>query len=62
MNQGPSTATNVMVTDPAPAGLTFVSNSGNCITAFPCVLGDLAPGQSRTFTTTFNIPSGYAGA
>jgi large repetitive protein len=58
-NHGPSTATAVMVTDPTPSGLTFVSNAGACTTPFPCSLGTLAPGASATITTTFHVPSGY---
>ncbi len=61
-NNGPSDAANVVVTDPAPAGLTFVSNTGACATAFPCSLGTIPNGESRTITTTFSVPSNYAGA
>ena len=58
-NAGPSDATGVTVADPTPPGLTFVSNTGDCTTAFPCALGTLGPGGSRTITATFAIPSGY---
>src|SRR5262249_28482602 len=58
-NSGPSAATNVVVNDPTPEGLTFVSNSGSCTTAFPCALGTLAPGASQTITTTLLVPPGY---
>jgi len=58
-NQGPSLATGVMLSDPTPPGLTFVSNSGDCTTAFPCALGALAPGATRTVTTTLLVPSAY---
>src|SRR5262249_48592326 len=58
-NAGPSTANDVEVSDPTPPGLMFVSNSGACTTAFPCALGTLAPGASRTITTTFTVPLGY---
>ncbi|HZJ53709.1 MAG TPA: PA domain-containing protein, partial [Myxococcaceae bacterium] len=50
-NPGPYVAPAVKVTS-LLTGLTFVSNSGDCTTNFPCVLGDLAAGQSKTFTTT----------
>jgi uncharacterized repeat protein (TIGR01451 family) len=59
---GPSDAAAVVVSDTTPAGLTFVSNAGACTTAFPCSLGALASGQVRTITSTFLVPSGYAGA
>ena len=49
------------VTDPTPAGLTFVSNAGACTTPFPCALGTVPAGQSRQITTTFAVPPGYAG-
>ncbi len=58
--QGRSTARNVVVTDQTPPGLTFVSNAGACTTAFPCALGDLGPGESRTIIATFAVPEGYA--
>src|SRR5262249_27780435 len=58
-NQGPSVATGVTLSDPTPPGLIFVSNSGDCTTAFPCALGNLAPGATRTVTTTLEVPSGY---
>ena len=38
-NAGPSNAESVVVTDVTPAGLTWVSNIGDCVTAFPCALG-----------------------
>jgi uncharacterized repeat protein (TIGR01451 family) len=60
-NLGPSAAANVQVSDPTPAGLTFVSNSGACTSTFPCNLGTLNAGQSAAITTTFNVPSNYAG-
>ncbi len=54
-NNGPALAAAVVVTDPTPANLTFVSNSGACTTAFPCALGDLLPGEERVITTTFTV-------
>ena len=50
-NPGPYVAPAVTVTNTL-TGLTFVSNSGDCTTAFPCKLGDLQAGDTRTFTTT----------
>ena len=38
-NAGPSDAASVEVTDATPTGLTLVSNTGACTTAFPCALG-----------------------
>jgi len=61
-NAGPADAAGVMVDDPAPPGLVFVSNSGDCTTAFPCSLGGVPAGQSRTITATFQVPLGYGGA
>ena len=58
-NNGPSDAQAVSVADPTPAGLTFVSNAGACVTAFPCGLGTLAAGATSTITSTYSIPSGY---
>ena len=60
-NHGPSDVPDATVVDPTPAGLTFVGNAGACATAFPCALGPIPAGQSRTITTTFLVPSGYTG-
>jgi uncharacterized repeat protein (TIGR01451 family) len=60
-NAGPAQAENVSVTDPTPTGLAFVSTSGACTTAWPCALGAIPSGQSRTITTTFSVPAGYTG-
>ena len=58
-NAGPSDATGVTLADPTPPGLTFVSNAGDCTTAFPCDLGTLPRAATRTITATFAIPAGY---
>ncbi|HEX7136737.1 MAG TPA: DUF11 domain-containing protein, partial [Vicinamibacterales bacterium] len=60
-NGGPSPATNVVVNDPTPVGLAFLSNSGACATAFPCNIGTLNSGQSGSITSTYTIPPGYSG-
>lgn len=59
VNNGPSVAADVTVTDPTPPGLTFVSTSGDCTTAFPCALGTLAPGATRTIVVAYQVPSAY---
>jgi uncharacterized repeat protein (TIGR01451 family) len=59
-NLGPSAAAGVVVSDPTPPGLTFVSNSGACATPFPCNLGSLASGQMATINATFSVPANYA--
>jgi len=60
-NLGPSDAGNVVVSDPTPTGLTFVSNSGACTTAFPCNLGIVTSGQTKTITSTFSVPANFTG-
>jgi uncharacterized repeat protein (TIGR01451 family) len=55
---GPSTATDVTVTDPTPPGLAFVGNAGDCATAFPCSLGSLEPGASRIIVSTYTALAG----
>jgi uncharacterized repeat protein (TIGR01451 family) len=52
-NRGPSGATNVTITDPLPAGVSFVSaaaSQGGCsgTTTVTCTLGGLAAGNSAT--------------
>ncbi len=59
-NAGPSIATGVRVNDPTPAGLTLVSTSGDCTTAFPCDLGTMAPGTTRTIAATYTVAGGTA--
>ncbi len=55
-NHGPSAATNVVVSDPLPAGLTFVSatpDHGSCAAAgstVTCNLGNLPAGATATIT------------
>lgn len=61
-NNGPSDATSVTVSDTPPAGLTFVSNSGACTSAFPCNVGTLVPGQSVTITATFAVAPSASGS
>jgi uncharacterized repeat protein (TIGR01451 family) len=61
-NAGPSTAHTVSIADVTPAGLTFVSNTGDCTTAFPCAFATLAPGETKHITATFTVPVDYAGA
>ncbi len=57
-SNGPSPASNVIVSDPTPANMTWVSNSGNCTTAFPCSLGTLNSGVTKTITATYTITGG----
>ncbi len=54
-NNGPGTATNTVVNDPTPAGLTFISNSGACGTAYPCLLGSLLPGHVAAITSRYRV-------
>jgi len=60
-NNGPSSATNVVIADPTPAGLVFVGNTGDCVTAYPCTIATLASGASATVSSTYTVPAGYAG-
>ncbi len=60
-NNGPNAATLTTVTDPTPGGLTFLSNTGDCVGAYPCSLGTIASGDTRTITSTYLVPASYAG-
>ncbi|HZP66884.1 MAG TPA: DUF11 domain-containing protein, partial [Rudaea sp.] len=53
-NAGPSTATNVQVTD-TPTNLTITNVSGGGCSALPCTIASLASGASVTITTTATI-------
>jgi hypothetical protein len=62
-NDGPATATGVVINTPAPPGTTLVGYTG-CTTSFPlCAVGTLPPGSStsRIVTATLHVPSNYAG-
>jgi uncharacterized repeat protein (TIGR01451 family) len=61
-NNGPSDSSNVGVNDLGPAGLSFVSSSGDCVTAFPCSLGTIPSGATRTIQATYSVPANYGGA
>jgi uncharacterized repeat protein (TIGR01451 family) len=60
-NNGPEPALNIVVTDPLPAGLSFVSTSAssfvNSAGTIIANLGDLAPGAAATFTITATATS-----
>jgi uncharacterized repeat protein (TIGR01451 family) len=60
-NNGPSDAQGASVADATPAGLTFVSNTGACTTLFPCSLGTVPAGATRTITSSYSVPANYAG-
>jgi large repetitive protein len=53
-NQGPSVAASVVLADPGPAGLAFVS--ATCGAFFPCALGNLQAGEERVITATYRVP------
>lgn len=59
-NLGPTTATGVTITDPVPAGSTFVSAPGCTLTAgtVTCAVGTLAVGASQSYTLTVLAGSG----
>ena len=63
-NNGPSTAKDVKVADPLPAGMTFVSVTpaacGLDGIVVRCSLGDLTKGQSVTITVVSGIPLSLA--
>jgi len=63
-NAGPLAATNVVVTETLPAGVTLVSTSGctNDPTGVPtCNLGTIANGASKSFQVTVTIDHGTSG-
>ena len=66
-NEGPSTAAGVILTDPIPAGLTFVSatmegqagSSNGTTVTFPSI--DIDSGQTATATLTFTVDTTSTG-
>jgi uncharacterized repeat protein (TIGR01451 family) len=61
-NNGPSPTTNVVLSDPTPSGMTFVSvNGGGCM-SFPCTLGNMAAGQSISLSAKYQLGAGTSGS
>ncbi len=58
-NAGPSTATNVQVTD-TPTNLTITNVSGGGCAALPCTIASLASGANTTITVTATIDANGA--
>jgi uncharacterized repeat protein (TIGR01451 family) len=61
-NNGPDSALAVVLDDPTPAGLVFVSASAPCEAGFPCALGDLTDGASVAVSVTFAVPADASGS
>ena len=59
-NNGPSTATNVVISNPTPGGLQFLSANGACTTPFPCIVSSLGAGKLASVTGHYRVvaPSG----
>ena len=63
-NDGDATATGVEVTDPLPAGVTFVGATAGCSEAgglVTCSLGDLGPGASAAVEITVTVDDAFCG-
>ena len=52
---GPGAATGVAIDVTTDASLAFDSASPDCAGGFPCILGDLAPGEIRTVIATWSF-------
>jgi large repetitive protein len=64
VDNGPSDATGVKVTDPLPAGTQFVAASEGCAEAggtVTCNVGELKVGESRDYKVTVKAPLALAG-
>ncbi|MDR3386085.1 MAG: hypothetical protein P4L92_03460, partial [Rudaea sp.] len=61
-NIGAAAASNAILTDPAPGGLSFESAGAPCAASgFPCNLGTLIAGQSVTVSASFLVASTFSG-
>ncbi|HUK33020.1 MAG TPA: DUF11 domain-containing protein [Vicinamibacterales bacterium] len=64
-NNGPSDAQNVVLNDPTPPFLTFVSMTSTppvgCVNVAPCNIGTLTAGSSITFAVTYSTASNASG-
>ena len=61
-NDGPSQATNVVVTDMLPVEVEFLASSIPCISAPPnltCDIGTLEDGESTSFTIQVRVPADF---
>jgi uncharacterized repeat protein (TIGR01451 family) len=54
-NNGPNTATNVVISDSTPSNLVFVSNSGGCTTPYPCVIPSLATNSQVSVISRYRV-------
>jgi uncharacterized repeat protein (TIGR01451 family) len=54
-NNGPNTAANVVISDPTPSNLVFVSNSGGCTTPYPCVIPSLASNSQISVLSRYRV-------
>ena len=64
INNGPSTATGVVITDTLPAGITFISVSSGCSEtggAVTCTMGSLASGGSMQYRVVVAVPAALTG-
>jgi uncharacterized repeat protein (TIGR01451 family) len=61
-NNGPSVASNVVVSDTLPSPLTFVSSASGCTAAVACpAIASMAPGASQSFTFVVRLDPSYTG-
>lgn len=60
-NNGPTVASGVSLDLPTPTGATFVSNAGDCTTAYPCDLGNVQSGATLVVTSTYTVDAGFDG-
>jgi uncharacterized repeat protein (TIGR01451 family)/fimbrial isopeptide formation D2 family protein len=59
-NKGPSAATGVVISDPLPPGLNFIS-SADCNAVMTCALGTIPSGESRTVEAIVETTPAVAG-
>jgi uncharacterized repeat protein (TIGR01451 family) len=60
-NHGPSDATQVVVQVTVPVDLAFLSNTGDCVTPYPCTVGTLGLAETRTIVSHFRVAPSYPG-
>ena len=54
-NNGPNTANNVVISDPTPSNLVFVSNSGACTTPYPCTIPSIASNAQASIVSRYRV-------
>lgn len=54
-NRGTVSPLDVVVEDELPVGTALIENTGDCVTAFPCQIGRIDPGETKTIQSSYAV-------